>query len=262
MTNAFANIAPHPSSELPLVIPKTLLSISSDAKTSKGEKAGFLTGILYLMPGTLAGVGNMCVNASNGCALSCLVNAGRAAMFKTINKSRVMKTRFLHDRRDAFIALLLKDVAKLVRKANRLGLTPALRLNGTSDLPVENLFKVIFETFPMLTVYDYTKSIKRALAWGKGDMPPNYHLTFSLSETNRAQAALALRAGVNVAAVANGFQVGEQIPFEGLNVETVDGDKSDLRFLDSPAFNGQGRFVLLKAKGPAKKDKTGFVIHK
>ena len=262
MPNAFKDIPPHPSSKGDLIIPKTLLSISSDAKTSKGEKAGYLTGILYLAPGTLAGVGNMCVHASHGCALSCLWAAGRAAMFKAINKSRVMKTRFLHDERDAFIALLLKDVAKLVRKANRLGLTPALRLNGTSDLPVENLFRKVFETYPTLTVYDYTKSIKRALAWGKGDMPKNYHLTFSLSETNRAQAALALRAGVNVAAVANGFQVGEQIPFEGLNVETVDGDKSDLRFLDLPSFNGQGRFVLLKAKGPAKKDKTGFVIHK
>jgi len=262
MTTAFKDIPAHPSSKGDLIIPKTLLSISSDAKTVKGEKAGYLTGILYLAPGTLAGVGNMCVNASKGCALSCLVNAGRAAMFKNINKSRVMKTRFLHENRNAFIALLLKDVAKLTRKANRLGLTPALRLNGTSDLPVENLFKVIFETFPTLTVYDYTKSLKRAIAWGKGELPPNYHLTFSLSETNRAQAAIALRAGVNVAAVTHGFQVGEQIPFDGLTVETLDGDKSDLRFLDSPAFNGQGRFIILKAKGPAKKDATGFVLRK
>lgn len=262
MSNAFANIKPHPASKLRLIIPKTLLSISSDAKTSKGEKAGYLTGILYLAPGTLAGVGNMCVYASHGCAMSCLWKAGRAAMFKAINKSRVMKTRFLYEDREAFTALLLKDIAKLIRKANRLGLTPALRLNGTSDLPVENLFKVIFETFPTLATYDYTKSIKRALAWAKGDMPKNYHLTFSLSETNRAQAAIALRAGVNVAAVANGFQAGEQIPFEGLNVETVDGDKSDLRFLDLPSSNGLGKFVLLKAKGPAKNDKTGFVIHK
>lgn len=262
MTNAFKDIKPHPASKGKLIIPKTLLSVSADAKTVKGEKSGYLTGILYLAPGTLAGVGNMCVHASKGCAMSCLWKAGRAAMFKAINKSRVMKTRFLYEHREQFIALLLKDVAKLTRKANRLGLTPALRLNGTSDLPVENLFKVIFQTFPTLTVYDYTKSIKRAIAWSKGELPTNYHLTFSLSETNQAQAAIALRAGVNVAAVTHGFQVGEQIPFDGLTVETLDGDKSDLRFLDSPSFNGQGRLIILKAKGPAKKDITGFILRK
>jgi hypothetical protein len=262
MFNAFQNIKPHPAAKGKLIVPKTLLSVSSDAKTSKGEKVGYLTGILYLAPGTLAGVGNMCVFASKGCALSCLWKAGRASMFKAINKSRVMKTRYLHDHREAFISLLLKDVASLVRKANRLGLTPVLRLNGTSDLPIENLFKTVFDTFPDLVTYDYTKSLKRAIAWGKGELPNNYHITFSLSESNRAQAAIALRAGVNVAAVTEGFTEGETIPFDGLTVETVNGDSSDLRFLDSPSFNGQGKFVILKAKGPAKKDTTGFVIRK
>ena len=262
MTNAFKDIKPHPAAKGKLIVPKNLLSVSRDAKTSKGEKVGYLTGILYLAPGTLAGVGNMCVFASKGCALSCLVNAGRASMFKNINKGRVMKTRFLHDRRDEFISLLLKNIAKLVRKANRLNLTPALRLNGTSDLPIENLFKSVFETYPDLVTYDYTKSLKRANSWSKGELPKNYHITFSLSESNRAQAAIALRAGVNVAAVTDGFTEGETIPFDGLTVETVNGDSSDLRFLDSPSFNGQGKFVILKAKGPAKKDTTGFVIRK
>lgn len=262
MTNAFKDIKPHPASKGKLIIPKTLLSVSADAKTVKGEKSGYLTGILYLAPGTLAGVGNMCAHASKGCAMSCLWKAGRAAMFKAINKSRVHKTRFLYEHREEFVSLLLKDVASLVRKAKRMGLTPALRLNGTSDLPVENLFKSVFETFPTLATYDYTKSLKRAIAWSKGELPANYHLTFSLSETNRAQAAIALRAGVNVAAVTYGFQVGEQIPFDGLTVETLDGDSSDLRFLDSPSPSGQGRLILLKAKGPAKNDKTGFVIRK
>jgi hypothetical protein len=262
MPNAFKAIPLHPAASLPFVKPASLLSVSSDAKTVKGEKKGYLTGILYLAPGTIAGTGNLCVNASVGCALSCLVNAGRAAMFESINRARVMKTRFLKNDRKGFEFMLLKDIASLIRKAKRTGLTPALRLNGTSDLPFETLFPSVFSSFPSLQIYDYTKSIKRALAWSKGELPANYHLTFSLSETNRAQAALALRAGVNVAAVTHGFQVGEQIPFDGLTVETVDGDSSDLRFLDTPSPSGQGCLIMLKAKGRAKKDETGFVIRK
>lgn len=262
MSNAFKAIPLHPAASLPFVQPKTLLSVSSDSKTIKGEKKGYLTGILYLAPGTIAGTGNLCVNASTGCALSCLWAAGRAAMFESINRARVMKTRFLKNDRKGFESMLLKDIAKLIRKARRMGLTPALRLNGTSDLPFENLFPSVFSSFPTLATYDYTKSIKRAIAWSKGEMPCNYHLTFSLSESNRAQAALALRAGVNVAAVTHGFQVGEQIPFDGLTVETLDGDSSDLRFLDSPSPSGQGRLIMLKAKGPARRDETGFVIRK
>jgi hypothetical protein len=262
MSNAFKAIPLHPAALEPFVKPVKLLSISSDAKTVKGEKKGYLTGILYLAPGTIAGTGNLCVNASNGCALSCLWQAGRAAMFKSINRARVMKTRFLKLDRKGFESMLLKDIASLVREANRKGLTPALRLNGTSDLPWENLFHSVFTSFPTLQTYDYTKSLKRALAWSKEEMPGNYHLTFSLSESNRVQAAIALRAGVNVAAVVDGYKPGEQIPFEGLTVETLDGDASDLRFLDSPGNKWQGRFILLKAKGPAKKDVTGFVIRK
>lgn len=262
MSNAFKAIPLHPAASLPFVKPKTLLSVSSDSKTVKGEKAGYLTGILYLAPGTIAGTGNLCVNASTGCALSCLWQAGRAAMFESINRARVMKTRFLKNDRKGFESMLLKDVAALIRKAKRMGLTPALRLNGTSDLPFENLFPSVFSSFPTLQTYDYSKSIKRALAWSKGEMPSNYHLTFSLSESNRAQAALALRAGVNVAAVVHGYNPGETIPFEGLTVETVEGDSSDLRFLDRPSSNGQGRFIILKAKGPARRDETGFVIRK
>jgi hypothetical protein len=36
----------------------------------------------------------------------------------------------------------------------------------------------------------------------------------------------------------------------------IDGDKHDLRFTDK-----QGVIVGLRAKGPARQDKSGFVIH-
>ena len=44
-----------------------LLSIGSDAKTVKGQKYGYYTGIQYLAPSNASGVINTCPNASKGC---------------------------------------------------------------------------------------------------------------------------------------------------------------------------------------------------
>jgi hypothetical protein len=43
---------------------------------------------------------------------------------------------------------------------------------------------------------------------------------------------------------------------EFLDQEVLDGDDSDLRHLDPP-----GSIIALYAKGPAKKDTSGFVVH-
>lgn len=237
-----------------------LLSVNADAKTSKGTGKGFLTGICYLAPANVAGLGNLCPHASAGCKSVCLFNAGRASIFPAINKARIARTRFLFADRAGFQVQLIKETQALVNKAKRDGLKPALRVNGTSDLAIESLFPDLFKAFPRLSVYDYTKDIARALRFARGEMPANYHLTFSLSETNAGKALQALRAGVNVSAVvdkpqafASGFTI------EGETFETFDADASDLRFLDKPARDGRGRIALLKAKGPARKDKSGFV---
>jgi hypothetical protein len=48
----------------------------------------------------------------------------------------------------------------------------------------------------------------------------------------------------------------QQIGFLAFNHEVIDGDLSDLRFLDPSG----GVIVGLKAKGKAKKDLSGFVL--
>ena len=45
----------HPAALLPFKMPSYLLSVEADAKTDKGTASGYLTGILYLAPGQLAG---------------------------------------------------------------------------------------------------------------------------------------------------------------------------------------------------------------
>lgn len=235
-----------------------LLSIGSDAKTSKGDAHGFMTGILYLAPSDVSGVMNTCPWASKGCRLACLYTAGRGA-FSNVQKARIEKTLWFHRDRDGFMAQLHLDILELKKKAKKAGKIPCVRLNGTSDIPWED-FRLEFGTssimalHPDLTFYDYTKNPRRmrdslpvkgvASYW-----PENYTLTFSRSENNQADCLDILNKGGNVAAV---YRV---VPPESFDRPVISGDDHDLRFLDP-----KGVIVGLKAKGKAKKDLSGFVL--
>lgn len=222
-----------------------LLSVSADAKTSKGEKRGYLTGILYLSPADSSGFTNVCANATEGCKASCLNTAGRGA-FSSVQQGRLRKTRMLFQDREGFVKQMRKDIHSLACKAAREEMTPCVRINGTSDLPW--LARLFATEFPSIQFYDYTKHPepwKRTL--------PNYHLTFSSSETNDAAAVESLKNGVNVAVVFH-VKKGQPLPTQYMGAKVIDGDLSDLRFTDK-----KGVVVGLRAKGRAKKDCTGFV---
>jgi hypothetical protein len=225
-----------------------LLASNSDAKTSKGFALKFLTDILYLAPANEGGFGNLCVNASAGCLASCLFTAGRGRM-SNVRLGRIRKTRLFFTDKKAFFIQLNKDIVRGMKRAAKLGMTYCVRLNGTSDVPWERLG--VMEQFPTVQFYDYTKSVSRALAHARGEMPANYHLTFSRSESNEVEALQVLAAGGNVAAVFESANHPET--WNGYNV--VSGDDSDLRFLDA-----KNVVVALYAKGKAKQDKSGFVI--
>jgi hypothetical protein len=98
--------------------------------------------------------------------------------------------------------------------------------------------------FPTVQFYDYTKIQNRR------DLPANYHLTFSLAESNDEQARLAIANGMSVAVV---FRT-KDFPTTFMGLPVVNGDETDLRFLDDA-----GSIIALKAKGKARKDDTGFV---
>ena len=239
--------------------PSSLLSVGVDAKTIKGEKFGYLTGILYLSPSDLSGV-NLCPMAELAqCVFGCLNMAGRG-QFNSVQAARLNKTRYFLQDQEAFMQDLARDIDKLRRKAAKLNLIPVVRLNGTSDIRWENIeqqftykgYKTqhlnIFQLFKEVQFMDYTKIFNRK------EIPSNYDLTFSFSgaDTFRKYNKQAIKAGLRVAVV---FRTAAEIPeyFEGMQV--VNGDESDLRFLD-PA----GSVVALYAKGRARKDQSGFVV--
>lgn len=222
-----------------------LLSVSADAKTIKGKKYGFLTGILYLAPSDISGV-NVCAMATQGCKTGCLFTAGRASMYPKINEARIRKTHELFRDRQAFLNQLRRDIQALIRKAERETLTPCVRINGTSDIAwIPLLLSAEFKT---VQFYDYTKLPK---AYAR--VRPNYHLTFSHSESNLADCIDSLQHGVNVAVVFD-TKKNRPLPEQWHGFEVTDGDLSDLRFTDN-----SGVVIGLRAKGKARKDCSGFV---
>jgi hypothetical protein len=102
----------------------------------------------------------------------------------------------------------------------------------------------IFEYFRDVQFYDYTKRPRAAV---RNDHR-NYHITFSDSGDNQEHIDSQLN-HTNIATVFFGKVLPEI--FKGKRV--INGDESDLRFLDP-----KGVIVGLLAKGKAKKDTLGF----
>ena len=221
------------------------LLTQGNTKTLKGRARGYQSWILPLAPGDLSGH-EACPKRTAGCTAACLNTAGRGKM-NSVQRGRLRKTAMYFDQRDAFMALLVNNIGRAIKLARRGSMTPCIRLNGTSDIAWERVRvngKNVFELFPEVQFYDYTKIIGRRTA-----AYSNYHLTFSRAENNDRDVARAIAAGMNVAVV---FR---QQPETYLGLPVVSGDENDLRFLD-PA----GVIVGLTAKGRAKMDTSGFVV--
>jgi hypothetical protein len=222
-----------------------LLTVKN-AKTTKGEKLGILMGILYLAPANESGVMNTCTSSTPEGRYACLYTAGRGG-FDSVRYGRIRKTRWLARDRAGFIEELKCNVTRLVARAGSVGLKPAVRINGTLDLPW--LAKELAMAFPEVQFYDYTKHSKPWLR-----TLPNYHLTFSYSGRNVQDCREALRHAINVAVVFT-TRRREALPETWNGFPVIDGDSHDCRFMDP-----QGVVVGLRAKGIAKGSQSSFVV--
>lgn len=228
------------------------LLTTSNTKIRKGEKLGFQTFGVHLAPSNLSGF-NTCKDASAGCSAACLNTAGMG-VYSTVQNARIAKTRLFFADKSAFMRQLVKEITAAIKKANKNGMKAVFRLNLTSDLPWEKISldgKSIFAMFPDVQFYDYTASSARMSTFLSGEMPSNYHLTFSRKENTPSQLVESvLKSGGNVAVV---FR--KSLPVSFFGAEVVNGDETDVRFLD-----GKGKIIGLVEKGRAKKDLTGFVL--
>jgi hypothetical protein len=237
---------------------KELLSFNN-AKTIKGEKKGYKTFILYMSPFTQNSKGvNLCPMASEGCASACLFESGFGGMYTSVKQGRIDKTEFYLRDRVGFLDKLVVEITKLEKKFADSEFILAIRLNGTSDISFEKQKtsngKTIFDTFPNVQFYDYTKNYTRFAK----ELPSNYHLTFSRSETNNDISMELLKAGHNVAMVFT------KLPDTYMGYKVINGDDNDLRFLDEDNVIVGLKYKKITGKGGADKNKqsliSGFVL--
>lgn len=246
---------------------KNRIFSTDSPKAVKAGTYGWLNAIHYLAPADISGV-DVCPMRSPACTALCLgwfsgqasmvVNSDDHATRNKVRQSRIDKTRrFMRDRA-AYMGDVVRSIESLQRQAARKNLRLCVRMNGSSDIAWEGIrcerngiaCRNLFEAFPDVTFVDYTKIARRF----ERALPPNYHLTFSRSESNEAQCLQLLTAGHNVAVV---FGDSEQ-PAHWFGFPVIDGDRHDLRHLDP-----KGCVVGLAPKGnKAKRDRSGFVLRK
>jgi len=252
----------------------SLIRSGNNAKTVKGDGV-YETAILYLAPSDISGAGNVCPMAETAaCRAACLYSAGRGA-FNSVQSARIAKTQRFFADRELFTRELSEDITGFVAYCRRKGVKPAIRLNGTSDIQFELIpakrkayrrdgiemvhyrdYANIFEAFPEVQFYDYTKIYKRF----HRALPDNYSLvlSFSAADVDYWQNVMATqkKTGCNVAVVFRDKETRARYMESGfMGVPVIDGDRDDLRFNDP-----RGVIVGLYAKGKAKADASGFVI--
>jgi hypothetical protein len=254
-----------------------IFSIDS-AKAVKAQEYGWLNAIHYMAPHRLAGVGNLCSHASEGCKALCLgEHSGQAGMVKhdtDMNETRLSRRekarRFMLER-GAYLLDVVRSIDNAAAAAKRKRMKLCLRMNGSTDIAFEGIrftvernasgkaskvtlggpeCKNVFDHYPKTQFVDYTKNHTRF----RRKLPSNLSLTLSRSEANEAECLEALSRGINVAVVFAGAK-----PKRWNGYRVINGDQHDLRHLDPKGKRGV--VVGLSPKGrKAKKDASGFVV--
>lgn len=218
-----------------------LLSVGTNAKTKKGDSEEAITAIQYLAPSLNSGY-ETCAGKSEGCSAACLFTAGRGAM-NSVQQARIKKTKLFFENKELYLTYLNNDLTLLQEYGKEHNMQVYVRLNGTSDLDFISLN--IFQNYPALKFYDYTKIKERLYL----SLPKNYKLTYSKDERTTNEEILTLIDYANIAVVF------DEVPSEYLGLPVYEGDLTDLRFEDPLKH-----IIGLKAKGRAKQDTSGFVV--
>ena len=220
---------------------------------SNGVDSEIVSVIMHLAPSDLSGVMNTCAFAT-ACRELCLNYSGHGPL-PNVQAGRIKRTVLLKQHRHLFGLVLFQNLESLETRYIKQNKRVAFRPNGTSDLPWENLFPWMFSMFPEITFYDYTKDPRRMTR----KLPVNYSLTFSRSETNHDQAFDILSKGQNVAIVFSS-ELFKRVVSSGdyAGYRVIDGTTHDRRWTDPRG--AQGVIVALKPLGPARNDKSGFVL--
>jgi|MDTE01.1.fsa_nt_gb hypothetical protein len=218
---------------------------------------------LSLAPHKVSGF-NTCPAASIGCSESCLDSTGLRSVFERIHIGKIARTIAFFKHRRWFLNRLETELENKCKHGVKTGYTPCFRLNMFSDLPWEKFIDMEYYYRYQCSrawFYDYTKRLERS-----GLQERNYWITASRSETNNDGILDCLSRGINCAIVF-GSTRGRQhvsLPRTWSSYPVIDGDKTDLRFLD-PRGRKHGRVVGLTLKAASLREyynaiESGFAI--
>ena len=235
-------------------------AVNPSSKAKKNETvSGQHTYMVYLAPAKTSGY-NVCSHSTPECRRGCLATSGRAGMelnakkkVTRIEQARLKKTRLFYEQPEFFMAWMIAEIKAKQALAEKKNMGFSIRLNGTSDIDWQNVKvngKSIFEIFPDITFYDYTKNPNKFI--GK---PDNHHLTLSYTGRNWKACDAVLKQGVNVAVV---FDVkrASDIPATFRGYDVINGDITDYRVDDA-----KGIIVGLKWKHIADKEAEAEVLN-
>ena len=225
------------------------LLTAPDANQKIAKDAAALTWSLSLAPHRDGGT-HVCPASTPACRKHCVSYSGKGRI-STVATGRRNRTSFLMTQPVAFMRLLVAEIDKAAAKCEKLGVPMGMRLNAFSDVAWERVVPWLFDMFPDVQFYDYTKRLDRE------DMPANYTLTVSATErwnTNVTHVRRAVR-DHNVAVIFDTPRT-QDLPETHAGILVVDGDKSDLRFNDP-----DGVIVGLRAKGSLRtNNSSGFAV--
>lgn len=209
-------------------LPQTPSLLGTGTKTEKGEGFGYLTAVVYMSPAREAfqegDTRTLCPRATDACSAACLgAKAGRMIM-APVKASRLWKATLYLGARALWRELVEAEIRSFQRTAERAGLRPVVRIDGSTDTGEGAKLAALFLG---VTFYDYTKVVGRALRY----VGSPYHVTFSYSGRNLEEARTVLAARGSVAVVFSTAK-GEALPTEWEGARVIDGDVSDLRFTD------------------------------
>jgi len=242
----------------PYKIPANILRKGDNPKLSKHTTIEDLKKYwemhLNLIPSNISGF-ETCGSKSIGCSKACLHGSGNPVFMSQKTLGRTNRTLFYFKERANFLHKITKEIRNHEINCKKHDLKPVIRLNTTSDIMWEN--HKFMELFPNVQFYDYTKHFKRMLKFLRGELPKNYHLTFSLNEKNYNEGLKVLKFGGNVAMV---FRTTPPETYKGYKV--INGDLHDMRFTDpkNVIVGLKEKLHLNPETGKKEKDTSGFVI--
>lgn len=222
-------------------------------KNSKISKVN--TYCIYLSPANLSGY-NTCSHSTPECRIGCLNTSGRAGIEMIIGKDmisscRIKRTKLLFEQPSFFMQWIIEEIKSKKQLSKKKNMDFAVRMNGTSDIDWSNILvngKNIFEIFPDIQFYDYTKNPNKFNKINK-----NHHLTFSYTGKNWQTCEMLLQKGFNVAVVFD-VKTNHKLPTKFNGYRVTDGDLTDYRPLDP-----KGTIVGLRWKKIGNKEANDYI---